>query len=101
MKNYQKIMWKIDRKKSSFSGFYFFNKLYNLIYLTNVLKSQRKCSTSFKDLQVSFLKHLKSNFFFCGGLGLHFFGGGGGQGFGGGGGGKGAWLKSGEILLDL
>ena len=73
----------------------------NLTYLTNVLKSQRKCSTSFKDVQVSFLKDLKLNFFFFGVLGLHDLGGGGGQGFDGGGGGKCACFGSGEILLDL
>ena len=44
----------------------YFNNLYNLIYFTNKLKSLRKCSISFKDEQVSFLKDLKLNFFFWG-----------------------------------
>lgn len=60
------------------------------MYLTKSLKLFKKHSTSFKDLQVSFFKHFKSNFFFCGFGGLGGFGGGGGglggNGSGGGGG---------------
>ena len=52
------------------------------MYLKNVLKSQRKCSTSFKDLQVSFLKQVKLNFCFFLGEGLGGQGGG-GTGWGG------------------
>ena len=43
------------------------------MYFIKQLKSPRKHSTSFKDLQVLFFKDLKSNFFFGGGVG---FGGG-------------------------
>ena len=69
MKNYQKYMSKLNKSRKLF-WIYFFNKQYNLTYFTKELKSQRKCSISFKDLQVSFFKHLKSNFFFGGDGGL-------------------------------
>lgn len=62
-------MSKVNKSRDLF-WIYFFSKQYNLKYFTKELKSQRKCSTSFKDLQVSFFKHLKSSFFFGGGGGL-------------------------------
>jgi len=65
--------------------FFYFNKLINLIYFKVWVKLFKKYSTSFKDLQVSFFKHLKSNFFFGGLGGLGGGGGGaitgGGEGF--------------------
>ena len=72
-------MLKIKNRGYPADNFYFSN-LYNLIYFINVLKSQRKCSTSFKDEQVSFFIVLKFHFFFFGGglegLGTGVFGGG-------------------------
>ena len=69
MKIYLKYMLKIKNKKSRFRVwiYFLFNKLYNFIYFKKELKSHKKCSTSFKEEQALFFKHIKSNFFFLGG----------------------------------
>ena len=56
--------------KAFFVSGYYFNILYNFIYLEKCLKSLKKCSTSFKEFMVFFLQVLKFNFFFLGGEGF-------------------------------
>lgn len=82
MKIYQKFIWKIFKNKKNnkyliIYYFFYFNKLINLIYFQVLVNLFKKHSTSFKDVQVSFFKVLKSSFFLGG------FGGGGTGGKGG------------------
>lgn len=73
-----KKLLKLNVSVAQVTEVFYFNNLINLIYFQVVLKLFKKHSTSFKDVQVFFLKDLKSNFFFGG------FGFGGGTGFWGG-----------------